>query len=168
MRMTERLYRSAHDRVIAGVAGGLGRAWNVDPTWIRVGWVALVPLTSGLALLVYAVMAVVVPEEPTALPTAASRAPPGNDRATIGDELDSAHAAETGAPPLAEPRRGPDAGTGSLIVGALLVLGGVYFLVRDYLPPVEFDRVWPIAIIVAGAFLLFSAMRRRPPAGGDR
>src|SRR5664279_1438209 len=38
---TRRPRRSANDRKIAGVAGGLGRAFGVDPVLIRVGFVIL-------------------------------------------------------------------------------------------------------------------------------
>ncbi|MHB8946126.1 MAG: PspC domain-containing protein, partial [Bacillota bacterium] len=34
-----RLYRSRHERVIAGVAGGIAEYFNVDVTLIRLIWV---------------------------------------------------------------------------------------------------------------------------------
>ncbi len=61
--MNEHLYRSRDDRMIAGVAGGLADLWDADPSLIRIVWALLVVLTGGLALLVYVVMAIVVPEE---------------------------------------------------------------------------------------------------------
>jgi phage shock protein PspC (stress-responsive transcriptional regulator) len=62
--MNERLYRSRDDRIIAGVAGGLADQLNVDPSLVRILWVLLLFPTAGLALLLYVVMAFVVPEEP--------------------------------------------------------------------------------------------------------
>ena len=61
--MNEHLYRSRDDRMLAGVAGGLAEIWDVDPSIVRVVWALLVILTGGIALLVYIVMAIVVPEE---------------------------------------------------------------------------------------------------------
>src|SRR6476660_8153185 len=43
--------RSANDRKIAGVAGGLGRAFGVDPVLFRVGFAIL--LFTGFGLLLY-------------------------------------------------------------------------------------------------------------------
>ena len=63
--MDDRLFRSRDDRMLAGVAGGLAELWDVDPSLIRIIWAVLVPFTGGIALLVYIVMAVVVPEEPS-------------------------------------------------------------------------------------------------------
>ena len=56
-----RLYRSRHDRMLAGVAGGLAEMWGADPSLVRVIWALLVIFTGGLAFLVYIVMALVVP-----------------------------------------------------------------------------------------------------------
>ena len=62
--MGTRLYRSRDDRMLAGVAGGLAEIWDADPSLVRILWAILVPLTGGIALVVYVVMAIVVPEEP--------------------------------------------------------------------------------------------------------
>ena len=62
--MNDRLYRSRDDRVIAGVAGGLAEMWDIDPSLLRIVWALLVVFTGGVALIVYIVMAIVVPVEP--------------------------------------------------------------------------------------------------------
>ena len=58
----DRLRRSTSNRYVAGVAGGLGRHFNIDPTIIRV---LLVVLTffGGAGLLVYAACWLFVPED---------------------------------------------------------------------------------------------------------
>ena len=60
--MQKKLYRSANDKKIAGVCGGLAKYLNVDPTVIRVIW-ALIAL-GGAGILAYIVCALVIPEEP--------------------------------------------------------------------------------------------------------
>lgn len=62
LRNYERLTRSRTDRKIAGVAGGLGRHLNVDPTVLRVLFVVLV-LFGGAGLLLYVAAWLLVPEE---------------------------------------------------------------------------------------------------------
>lgn len=59
-----RLYRSRRNRVIAGVCGGIGEYLNIDPTIIRLLWVALT-LIWGAGLLLYIIAALIIPEEPT-------------------------------------------------------------------------------------------------------
>ena len=59
----KRLYRSRTDRMIAGVAGGLGEYLNIDSTVVRLLFVFFF-LAGGSGFLVYLVMMLVVPEEP--------------------------------------------------------------------------------------------------------
>jgi phage shock protein C len=59
----KRLWRSRRDRRIAGVCGGLGEYFQIDPIWIRILFVIFF-LAGGTALLVYLVMWLLVPVEP--------------------------------------------------------------------------------------------------------
>ncbi|MFT4058642.1 MAG: PspC domain-containing protein [Legionella sp.] len=59
----KRLWRSRKDRKIAGVCGGLGEYFKVDPVWIRVAFVIFLFL-GGSALLIYLLMWLLVPLEP--------------------------------------------------------------------------------------------------------
>jgi len=63
--MNDRLYRSVDDRVIAGVCGGLAARLALDPSLVRILWVVVALVTGFFPLLVlYVIMAAVVPEEP--------------------------------------------------------------------------------------------------------
>ena len=57
-----RLLRSRDDRVVGGVAGGLGKYFNLDPVFFRVGFVALAFL-GGLGALLYLAALLFVPSE---------------------------------------------------------------------------------------------------------
>lgn len=58
----ERMRRSTSDRYVAGVAGGLGRHFGVDPTIIRV-LLAVLTLFGGAGVLIYGVCWLFVPED---------------------------------------------------------------------------------------------------------
>ena len=58
----KRLERSSSDRVIAGVAGGLGRYFDLNPNVFRLGFVVLT-LLGGAGILVYLAAVLVIPEE---------------------------------------------------------------------------------------------------------
>ncbi len=64
----KQLTRSRTNRMIAGVCGGLGEYANIDPTLIRLGAVLLLFLTGPGVLAIYLIMAIIVPDEPTAQP----------------------------------------------------------------------------------------------------
>ena len=57
-----RLMRSSSDRVLAGVAGGLGRYFGLDPVVFRIGF-ALSLFFGGLGALAYILLAVFVPTD---------------------------------------------------------------------------------------------------------
>jgi phage shock protein PspC (stress-responsive transcriptional regulator) len=59
---TTRLERSRSDRKVAGVAGGLGRYFEIHPAFFRVGFVVLT-LLGGAGILIYAAAALVIPDE---------------------------------------------------------------------------------------------------------
>lgn len=62
LRNYEQLRRSVTDRKIAGVAGGLGRHLNIDPTILRVLFVVLC-FFGGAGFLLYGVAWLLVPED---------------------------------------------------------------------------------------------------------
>ena len=60
---TKRLYRSRDDRWLAGICGGLGAYFDLDPTLIRVLFV-LFALVVGGGFLLYILLWVIIPLEP--------------------------------------------------------------------------------------------------------
>lgn len=139
--MNRRLYRSRTDTVIGGVAAGLATYLNTDPALVRVGWVVLALVTNGVGLLAYLVCWVAIPEEPKTEPV-------------IGPD---------GTPmPVAEaaPAAGRETRAG-VVVGVGLVLLGAWFLVREYLPPINWNLLWPVVLIGVGALILITSARRR-------
>lgn len=60
----KRLFRSRKNRMLFGVCGGLGEYLNTDPTIVRILWVILAISSLGIAILLYLIMAIIVPEEP--------------------------------------------------------------------------------------------------------
>jgi phage shock protein C len=55
------LKKSCTNRVICGVCGGLGEYFNVDPTVVRLLWIAF-SLMGGSGILAYIIAAVIMPE----------------------------------------------------------------------------------------------------------
>jgi phage shock protein C len=81
----KRLYRSRTNRMISGVCAGLGEFFSIDPTVVRLIFV-VVGIAGWVfpAVLIYIVMAIVIPEEPgrympTDVGTQGSAEPPINE-----------------------------------------------------------------------------------------
>ena len=64
MNTQKRMYRSTQERMFAGVCGGIAEYLDVDPTLVRLFFVALTLLSGGQGLLIYIVLMLVVPERP--------------------------------------------------------------------------------------------------------
>lgn len=58
--MDRRLYKSTSNVVFAGVCGGIGEYFGIDPTWIRLAWVIFC-LAGGSGILAYIIAAIIVP-----------------------------------------------------------------------------------------------------------
>ena len=69
-RPVKKLYRSRTDRKVAGVCAGIGEYLDIDPTLIRLIWVATV-LFAGGGILGYVIAWIVLPEEPLFVPAPA-------------------------------------------------------------------------------------------------
>lgn len=64
--MDKRLYRSRESRMIAGVCGGLGEYFDMDPTLVRLILVTAA-LVGGSGLLAYILAWIIIPERPIGL-----------------------------------------------------------------------------------------------------
>lgn len=58
----KKLYRSSTNYKLAGVCGGIGEYFNIDPTVVRLGWVVF-SLAGGAGLLAYIIAALVMPKQ---------------------------------------------------------------------------------------------------------
>ena len=134
----KRLYRSRDNRIIAGVCGGLADYLNVDATLVRVVTV-LVTLFGGSGILAYIILWIVVPEAP------------GGGSQTKEKEQKSEDVSEPNSNHAEKILSG---GNGQWLVGTLLVVVGVMLLLNNLLPALELMRLWPLAIIIFGVWLL--------------
>jgi len=64
-----RLYKSKTDKKLFGVCGGIAAYFNSDPTLVRLVFIAAAFASFGFMLLLYVIMAIVVPVEPAAAHT---------------------------------------------------------------------------------------------------
>ena len=68
----KRLYRSRADRRVAGVCGGIADYLAVDPTIVRIIWV-LFAIAGGPGVVLYIILAALIPEEPEYVQTSAQK-----------------------------------------------------------------------------------------------
>jgi len=60
---TRKLTKTPHDKMVAGVCGGIAEYFGIDSTLVRVAYVILSVLSTGfIGVLVYIILAFVMPD----------------------------------------------------------------------------------------------------------
>ena len=60
--MEKKLYKSNDNKLVDGVCGGIAEFFGIDPTLVRLGWVAFCAL-GGSGILAYLIAAIIIPEK---------------------------------------------------------------------------------------------------------
>lgn len=157
-----RLYRSNRERILGGVAGGIGEYFDVDPTLVRLAWIVLA-IAGGFGVLAYIVAWIVIPEAPWRTRSARDE----RGRKSAGDDAAAASSAGAGGMPSAsledddedDHRHRYSNYSGAWIFGALLVGLGLFLLVRNFAPFLWVVPFWPVLLILVGGLLLAGAFR---------
>jgi phage shock protein PspC (stress-responsive transcriptional regulator) len=138
------LYRCRHDRRIAGVAAGVAEFFDLDPTIVRLVWLVSI-FFGGFGLLLYIVMAIVVPNEPLSEQELAQQVDP-----------ESPHRHATAA---------RNDGLGMTFVGIALIVFGGLALANTVVVDWGFSGgfLWPGFILALGVLLVVAALRRGEP-----
>lgn len=129
-----RLYRSETNRVIAGVCGGLGEYFNIDPTIIRIIFI-LITIFGGSGILIYIILWLVIPSE-------------SNPKKLSEENIrENAREMKEKVAKFAPSRPW---------WGFFIVIIGVFFLLNSYgyLDLSEIGKLWPIILIIFGIFIL--------------
>jgi phage shock protein C len=157
----KKLYRSRTEKIIAGVCGGLGEYFNLDPLIFRVIFIALA-FAGGSGFGIYIVLALVMPNE--ILPGQPEKP------AEVGERVkDFVADVKTSAQKWVGETKGSE--TSSAIfqqhnrrhwLGILIVAIGVIALINQIFPQdwISWKLFWPILIIIVGLSLVVRSGRR--------
>jgi phage shock protein PspC (stress-responsive transcriptional regulator) len=144
---TKRLYRSCKDKVLGGVAGGLGEYFSIDPVLIRI--IFLLLLFTGVGFLIYLVAWIVVPVEPGCEKNAKEK--PLEEKIEdfaqdVQDKVKS-HTKNTGKD-----------GSRKLF-GAIILIVGLILLIQTVFSVSLWSNFWPTILILAGLALVFTSKK---------
>ena len=143
----KRLYKSTTDSMLLGVAGGMAEYFGADPTLVRLAWVLVGLASGGLALIVYVILAIIVPQQ--------------SFDSSLEADSDTGESSESQDGELL--RMYKLRGTGRLsMFGIILIAIGVLLLLSNLgvLSWWRWDLFWPVLIILAGVALLAGRLLR--------
>lgn len=149
MAVEKRLYRSRTNRVFFGVCGGLAEYLNIDVTLVRLVTV-LVSIWGGVGVVAYIVAALVIPEEPVALKGVKKLK---NQKDDFGTKIESA------AQDFKKNFDGKNKEDKSWIGGLILITLGMLFLIHQFVPFLDFDKTWPLFLIILGLIVIFGGRK---------
>ena len=158
--MVRRLFRSRTQRVVAGVCGGLGEYFNIDPALVRVIFVIL-SFINGLGIIAYVAMWLVFPRQvPVEETESTEKVATGSKKKDVDEKIE----------PLFKPRAQRPFWLGILLV--VLGLGWIFSNLFDPIIAPIFQistggipfpfvwwpltkEVWPLSLIIGGILILF-------------
>ena len=186
------LYRHPTDKVIGGLAAGIGAWMGIDPTIVRIAWVLLAIFTSGVFLVIYVVLLFVVPLAPPGWTPQAGRPVAGGGQPGWGQPggptgTQPGTQPGWGQPPAGQPGAGsadqpgaapggwqaPDGGwspesiaggNAGIIAGVILIALGAWFLVDRYIS-IDWSLLWPVMLMLGGVGIIVAVSRRAKPPG---
>lgn len=139
MANAKALHRSTENKVIAGVAGGLGEYFEVDPIVFRIIFV-LLAVFGASGVVIYIILWILIPEK--------------NEKRSsdLGENIKS------GANKMASELKDASETRNNvrLIGGLIIILVGVVFLLQEFFPfwHIGFDKLWPLIVIALGVAIL--------------
>jgi len=184
--MEKRLFRNEHDKVVAGVSSGLAEYMQADITIIRLLFVLSTFFLAGAGLLVYIVMWIVVPvnNDPVAKYNKFNEFFQKNQDNSMFNSPNAFNNPSNSGEQTKwnTPNAGPEFNnqfnqnnfnqfsksndTGRTIGGLVLLILGIYFLLRQLdIVPEWFNifriyKLWPLAIVAVGISLIFRNQRK--------
>lgn len=170
-KMDRKLYRDDFHKKIGGVCAGLAEYFNIDVTIIRVIFV-LALIFHGGGFLIYVILWIVLPKKPFIInPNVDYRVPPspnpGDNANQFGGSPYTANAYANQPPYPNQPYPVQPRNSTSLVAivfGVVLILIGGTILLDDFdiLPDWDFERLWPVILIVVGCAIMISGERKKP------
>jgi phage shock protein C len=166
--VSQRLYRSRGERMIAGVCGGIAQYFAIDPTLVRLFAVLSAIFSGGAVVLVYFVLWVIVPEEPLGASTMA-RAGEGTSEAssttgaaseassTFGSSAGWSEMGGFGFTPTDEQRQRRSRWIGFALLGLGMIILASHLHLFSW---VQWNLIWPVILILGGFFLLMRQQRQ--------
>lgn len=151
--MERRLYRSQKDKIIGGVAGGLGEYFEIDPVIVRIIFVA-VAVAGGWGIIAYILCWIIIPVNPAHRPWAAQNP-------TAPSPVPSASTEAIPSVP-------PTVRKSGTIGGIVLVVAGILLLGHNLIPRFDLWEYWPAILILAGIGLLAKAKPRTAQVGAQQ
>ena len=157
----KKLKRSNTNSVIAGVCGGLGDYFDVDPIIFRIIFVVLC-FAGGGGGIIYLLLWIFIPRDTVIYQQqGASRGEENNSRPKYENCADADipfEEVKADAKASWEKTQSGENKSAALVAGITLIVIGCMFMMQKLWNFFQFREWWPIILVIAGAIFLYSAL----------
>ncbi|NLL05705.1 MAG: PspC domain-containing protein [Clostridiaceae bacterium] len=154
--MGNKMKRSKHDKVVAGVCGGIAEYLNIDSTIIRLGFV-FATFFGGIGPIAYIIAIFVMPENAGYIPKGFYDDDKNMNAEDNMDEYDvDKDFTNVMGDDMTSIEHNP--GKSSTFVGISLILLGVIILIKRFIP--DFKDIMPIFLVIIGLLIVFRSRRK--------
>ncbi|RKD29150.1 PspC domain-containing protein [Thermohalobacter berrensis] len=131
--MEKKLYRSTENKVIAGVCGGVAEYLDLDVTLVRILWV-LISFAIGAGIIAYIICAIIIPERGKVQEVTNTEIVKKDNNTSSTEHSDR----------------------NKVLIGIILVLAGSIILIEKTFYWFDFDKLWPIFLILGGLYIIYN------------
>jgi len=151
--MGRKIRRSNHNKIIAGVCGGLAEYFDIDVTLIRLGFV-FATFFGGLGSLLYIALLFIMPDKESYVPNNffdddeknVYSDPDKDFTHVMGDSMDFGNS---------------NSNKSSTFLGVCLILFGLMLLFKQFLPKINFIELFPIILVFIGLAIVYKNGRKQ-------
>ncbi len=128
--MEKKLLRSQDNRIVAGVCGGLGEYFDIDPVIFRILAVLLL-IVNGFGAILYIIGWIAIPDS----------------KETKKDKAERNKVVE-------EDKKEPEPSSSYVLIAFFAILLGALLLINNFIDIFNFHKTWPVLLIFLGVVLL--------------
>ena len=144
------LYRSCKNRVLGGVAGGLGEYFEIDPSLVRLVFVLF--MLAGFGIIAYILAWLIIPLDPSC-----------DSKKTGADEIkDHAERVASDVKGAVKPDDMEKFTQNSRFwIGVVVLIFGLLFLFQTLIGINFWINFWPIVLVAVGVIIIAKSMERK-------
>ncbi|HAU07791.1 MAG: Phage shock protein C, PspC [Candidatus Yanofskybacteria bacterium GW2011_GWF1_44_227] len=153
----KKLYRSNTNKVFAGVLGGLGHYYDVDPLFLRIAFVILTVISNVFPMFfVYLLLMMLIPKEGDVSDDGKEKI-----REVMKEVKDNAQTVAEEMRAEFDKAKVEHRVAKKSVIGYLLVLVGVFMILKSFIPIHWFswNIFWSVIIILLGFYVLTNSKR---------
>ena len=175
--MNKKLYRDEYHKVLGGVCSGLAEYFEMDVTVVRLLF-AFTFFIMGVGFIPYIILWIVLPKKGYTFnnynnPTVDYTVPPQQPGRQFNTPPPQGSPYSFGNNPYGNAPYGNNPienipvkhkSNAGIIVGVVLIIIGAAILIDNYdlIPDFDFDRLWPVVLVIIGGAFIISGQKKQP------